>query len=193
MPRKDSPSVNGVAAMNHNLTTLVKILIRWLSRWVSNAASSVITPIPRGNGATTTMNRTTCACGCCSESECAWNNHCWDYGEHGGLQLKSKLWRHAADRCESPSICSNQQPDKVSKYCSCVLVLLYYFKQTKKKTKRKNSSVRGCSGIGTRKQKKPNWFFLIYLNITQLSLHLSWKRVYKWVKLLQDVIIIIII
>jgi hypothetical protein len=43
-----------------------------------------------------------------------------------------------------------QQPDKVSKYCSCIISN----KQTKKKTKRKNLSVRGCSGMGQENKKK---------------------------------------
>jgi hypothetical protein len=54
------------------------------------------------------------------------------------------------------SICGTPQ---VSKYCSCI-----YFKK-KQKTNRKNkkSSVRGCSGIGTRKTKKMIFFSRIEL------------------------------
>ena len=43
---------------------------------------------------------------------------------------------------------------QVSKYCSCI----YFKKKQKNKQKKEKLSVRGCSGIGTRKQKKMIFF-----------------------------------
>ena len=160
MPRKDSPSPNGVAAMNPNLTTPVKILIQRLSRIVSNAASSVITPMPRGNGATP-MNRTTCAW-LLQQKRLYVKSARLGLRRTRWLQLKSKSRRHE-DLLPMDASHHLFAAPQVSKYwsCSCILVFLYscilvLFISNKQKRKQKGK-IRVSEAVvvlGQEKQKK---------------------------------------
>jgi len=68
------------------------------------------------------------------------------------------------------SICGTPQ---VSKYCYCLLLSL--IKQRKNKQKKENSSVRGCSGIGTRKTKKMIFFQGLNLDECKTNIKIKTK------------------